>query len=234
MSRYTKQSYVAGELLTASKLNQEYDNIDLLRRTHAGAQAPFEPELGVWWLDTTARPWLLKVYDGVAWVSILQIDATTNQAAIAGGALPAGTVGSGTVLGSYVASGAITDIIMQDGIITESTKINSGTIVVGKTKVGVIDSIHVDSGAVLQKNVKNASISEDQCAHTYATLSGAGTSVAITLNRWAAMPCIQRTSGSADIEWRCKTGTASAGTPGLQLVSTSTTGYKVEYRYFSS
>jgi hypothetical protein len=91
----------------------------------------------------------------------------------------------------------------------------------------------VDSGTVLKQNMKAGNVSEDQIAHSYGSVSGTSSGVNIALDEYSFMPCVQRTSGSADLEWRCRTGTADASTPGFRLVSDSSVGYLVQYRYFS-
>lgn len=230
MSRFIDQTFESGEFLTASRLNQAYTNIDLVRRRHAGAQAPYGAERGVWWLDTSATPWVLKVHDGVMWVSIIQINASTNQAQIAGGALPAGTVASGTVLGNYFSSGAVTDLIMQDSIITQSAKIANGAIVDDKTLPLGISSTMVDSGTVLAANIKAATITEDQVGHEYASISGTAASVSISLNEYAFFPCVE----GENFELRCKTGASSQTTPGFSLVKSGSAAYEVLYRYLKT
>lgn len=231
MSRFIEQTFESGEFLTASRLNQAYTNIDLVRRRHAGPQAPYGAGRGVWWLDTSQTPWLLKVHDGTTWVAILQINASNNQAQIAGGALPAGTVASGTVLGNYFSSGAITDLIMQDSIITQSDKIANGALVDDKTLPLGISSTMVDSGTALAANIKAATITEDQCGHEYASISGTSASVSISLNEYAFFPCVEGDT----FELRCKTGTSSPTTPGFTLVRPAgSAAYEVLYRYLKT
>ena len=236
MAKYFDQSFVSGEFLTPSKLNQLYENIDVARRSHESTQAPNNAARGVWWLDRANRPWILKIHDGTTWVPILQIDAVTNQAAVAGDGLISGTISSGSIISQYVDSGAITDLIMQDSLITTDTRVASGAVTDHKVKLNSITSTMVDSGAIaVTANIANGNISEDQCAHSYATVSGNSSGVSITLNEYAMFPCIEQESGdtSVNFEVRCRTGSADASTPGFRLVRSSAADYSVQYRYFT-
>lgn len=45
---------------------------------HKGATAPAYAEAGISWLDDSASPWALKLYDGTDWITIGEIDASAN------------------------------------------------------------------------------------------------------------------------------------------------------------
>lgn len=43
---------------------------------HKGATAPAYAEAGISWLDDSASPWALKLYDGTDWITVGEIDAS--------------------------------------------------------------------------------------------------------------------------------------------------------------
>ena len=45
---------------------------------HKGATAPTYAEAGILWLDDSATPWLMKMYDGADWITLGAVNATTN------------------------------------------------------------------------------------------------------------------------------------------------------------
>lgn len=51
---------------------------DALHSSHKGAAAPSYNVAGLIWLDDSATPWALKVYDGADWIVIGTVNATTN------------------------------------------------------------------------------------------------------------------------------------------------------------
>lgn len=53
---------------------------------HKGATAPSYAEAGIIWIDDTATPWKLKIYDGADWIVIGAINPTTNTLEIYHGA----------------------------------------------------------------------------------------------------------------------------------------------------
>jgi len=46
---------------------------------HKGSTAPTYAEAGMIWLDDTATPWVMKMHDGTDWISIGNVNATTNE-----------------------------------------------------------------------------------------------------------------------------------------------------------
>ncbi len=66
---------------------------DALHTTHSGTSRPSYVESGMIWLDTTATPWLLKMYDGTADITLGAINATTDRFEPAGKYVYGGTVG---------------------------------------------------------------------------------------------------------------------------------------------
>ena len=45
---------------------------------HKGATAPNYAEAGITWLDDSASPWVLKIFDGSDWIVLGEVDATNN------------------------------------------------------------------------------------------------------------------------------------------------------------
>lgn len=76
---FVAQSYSVGEVLAASKMNQIDTNIDLIRNQHKGSAAPAELVAGVKWIDDTASPWTMKLYDGADHLSWEEIDDTNDR-----------------------------------------------------------------------------------------------------------------------------------------------------------
>lgn len=54
------------------------DALQALASTAKGNSAPSTPYAGQLWLDDTATPWVLKMYDGIDWITVGEVDATTN------------------------------------------------------------------------------------------------------------------------------------------------------------
>ena len=54
------------------------DALQALASTAKGNSAPSTPSAGQLWLDDTATPWVLKMYDGTDWITVDEVDATTN------------------------------------------------------------------------------------------------------------------------------------------------------------
>ena len=55
-----------------------------LGTTMMGTSNPPSPQAGLLWIDNNATPWILKVYDGVDWISLGTINATSNLYTVAG------------------------------------------------------------------------------------------------------------------------------------------------------
>lgn len=72
-----------------------------LGTTMKGPSAPSAAQAGWCWLDDNASPWILRVYDGVDWITIGDIDPTTNVFTVAG---------IGSIVQGYDADTAKTDV----------------------------------------------------------------------------------------------------------------------------
>lgn len=75
---YDKQTFTVGQVLTAAEQNQIEENIEEVRRAHKGTSAPPQLVAGVEWIDDTATPWTLKVYDGADQIPKGTIDPDLN------------------------------------------------------------------------------------------------------------------------------------------------------------
>jgi hypothetical protein len=54
------------------------DGKKALLNHHKGSTAPSYAEAGILWLDDTATPWVLKIYDGADWIVLASVNASTN------------------------------------------------------------------------------------------------------------------------------------------------------------
>jgi hypothetical protein len=59
--------------------DDDNDGKRALLNHHKGAAAPAYAEAGVLWLDDSATPWILKIYDGADWLSLFSANAGTNS-----------------------------------------------------------------------------------------------------------------------------------------------------------
>jgi hypothetical protein len=57
---------------------QDNDGKKALLNHHKGSSAPAYAEAGILWLDDTATPWILKIYDGTDWIRLGDVNASTN------------------------------------------------------------------------------------------------------------------------------------------------------------
>ncbi len=77
MSQQTSQ-------IGANKTGLDYRTEDnagkkALLNHHKGSTAPSYAEAGMIWLDDAATPWVMKMHDGTDWISIGNVNATTNE-----------------------------------------------------------------------------------------------------------------------------------------------------------
>lgn len=75
-------------------LNNNFDSVDAIMRSvensNIGSAAPTSAQAGTSWLNNSADPWVLSIYDGAQWVPILNINPDTHTAIIAGAGFYAG------------------------------------------------------------------------------------------------------------------------------------------------
>lgn len=74
----------ASPTIGADKTGLEYRTEDnagknALVSQHKGSTAPSYAVAGTIWLDDTATPWVLKIFDGTDWIAIGTVNATTNK-----------------------------------------------------------------------------------------------------------------------------------------------------------
>lgn len=72
-----------------------------LGSTMLGTTTPPSPQAGLLWLDSSATPWTLRVYDNPDWIPIGTVNPTSNVFTVAG---------VGSVVQSYDAATAKTDV----------------------------------------------------------------------------------------------------------------------------
>lgn len=75
-----------------------------IQTTNIGSSAPSALAAGQLWIDNSATPWVLKVYDGSDHITVGQINASTNvflYAGSAGGAHPGGDGAQGVIIITY-------------------------------------------------------------------------------------------------------------------------------------
>lgn len=68
--------------------------------THKGSTAPSYAVTGMHWIDDSGTPWIEKVYDGSDWISIYEINATSNTIRVinqADGAVRTGAANIGQI-----------------------------------------------------------------------------------------------------------------------------------------
>lgn len=58
---------------------QDNNGKQALLNHHKGSTVPTYAEAGCIWLDDTATPWLLKIHDGTDWITLAEVNATTNK-----------------------------------------------------------------------------------------------------------------------------------------------------------
>lgn len=51
---------------------------------NSGSTAPSTTYIGMLWLDNSATPWIIKQYDGSAWIDLLRVNATDDSVAMEG------------------------------------------------------------------------------------------------------------------------------------------------------
>ena len=67
---------------------EDNDGKKALLNHHKGPTEPSYAEAGIIWLDDAATPWLMKMHDGTDWITVGEVNATTNNfAPYIGGAL---------------------------------------------------------------------------------------------------------------------------------------------------
>jgi len=107
----------ATPIIGASQSGLQYRNADndgkkALLNHHKGSAAPGYAEAGMIWLDDTATPWIMKIYDGTDWIGLGTVNASTNLyvpyntsiwAGTSGGTANAQTLTPAQALGAYVA-----------------------------------------------------------------------------------------------------------------------------------
>lgn len=71
--------------------------LDAIVSSHKGSSQPSYRQAGMFWLDDASTPWILKFYDGTSWLTVMELNATTNLVRLAEQADAASLTGVPTV-----------------------------------------------------------------------------------------------------------------------------------------
>lgn len=119
-----------------------------LHSLHSGSSRPSYASAGMAWLDTTANPWLLKIFDGSDDIILGRIDTTANTFTATGNVRAAGSGGiafydsSGTLIATMGAGGGT-------GVTWKGQQNFQGTIQAeGKVALKDDGELTISSGAV--------------------------------------------------------------------------------------
>jgi len=91
-----------------------------IQSTNIGSSAPSGLAAGMLWIDNSATPWVLKVYDGSDHITVGTINASTNafNLAVAQGGTGAATLGDGHVLlGSGTGAVSALDVTAKGSVL---------------------------------------------------------------------------------------------------------------------
>ncbi len=91
-----------------------------IQSTNIGSSAPSGLTAGMLWIDNSATPWVLKVYDGSDHITVGTINASTNafNLAVAQGGTGAATLGDGHVLlGSGTGAVSALDVTAKGSVL---------------------------------------------------------------------------------------------------------------------
>src|SRR4051812_39891864 len=106
----------SGPVTPTTYATRDNASLDSLLSTNAGTSAPPYAVSGTQWLDTSATPYVLKMYDGTDWLTIATVNASTN---VVEAAVPVGSVVK-SVRTDYTAySAAISTAIPLDDTIPQ-------------------------------------------------------------------------------------------------------------------
>jgi hypothetical protein len=112
MAQATNASIASGQTGTQYR-TQDNDRYAATLTNHSGTSRPSYALAGTLWLDTTATPWVLKLYDGTDDITIGTVNVTTNLFAAANAASTNSTIAMTAAINeaaATVASAATTDI----------------------------------------------------------------------------------------------------------------------------
>ncbi len=103
-----------------------------------GPSVPPSPQAGLVWLDDSASPWTLRIYDGVDWIVIGTVNASTNEFGV--------TLADNSVATAKLAAGAVSFAKFQN-IATERLlgRSTSGS--------GAVEEISIGTGLSLSSGV---------------------------------------------------------------------------------
>jgi len=147
-------------VISADELNGA---LAALGSTMKGPYTPPSVQAGLTWLDDSASPWVLKIYDGADWISIGTVNPTTN-------AFLASGIGEGAVSTAGLADGAVSTAKIADGAVSTG-KIAANAVTFAKMQAigtsrllgrstsgsGEVEEIAIGTGLTLSSGVLAAS-----------------------------------------------------------------------------
>lgn len=194
-----------------------YTDINALIGMNNSATAPVAPILGQLWLNTTATPYMLNLWDGFAWDEIGTLNSSTNKFAI-----PIAQGGTG-----LTAAGTSGCVLTSNGsAFTCSLPTNTGTV----TSAGLLlpSVLFNVTGSPITASGTFAASLNTQTANTFFAGPTSGGATAPTFRAIVAgdIPTLnQNTTGTA----ANVTGTVAAANGGTGLTTCSSVGYVLNW-----
>jgi hypothetical protein len=159
MAQATNASIATGQTGTQYR-TQDNDRYAAALTNHSGTSRPSYAVAGTLWLDTTATPWVLKMYDGADDISIGTVNATSNAFDASNAASTSSTIAMTAAIneaGATVASATTCDIGAAAGnyvSVTGTTTITGlGTVQVGTKRTvrfaGILTLTHNGTSLIL-------------------------------------------------------------------------------------
>lgn len=167
----------------ADKLN---NGRDALLTTHSGNTEPPYKKAGTPWLDTSATPWTLRMYDGADWIPLFQVNPATNLPVFASDATLASTVSTlSALVTAFNSSPQITGVLERPTaksyvVVLKARfafKITSVTTICGfgtATLTVTVDGVAIDGSA------NSVSTSEQSQAHDQSVSIGQDVAIVIS------------------------------------------------------
>lgn len=70
---------LSGPVTPSAMATRIDDSLDAQLSMHSGTAEPSYKVAGTQWLDNSASPWVVKVYDGTDWIPLYYVDSTNNE-----------------------------------------------------------------------------------------------------------------------------------------------------------
>jgi hypothetical protein len=198
------------------------DGLQALASNSKGSSAPSTPYAGQQWLDDTATPWVLKIYDGADWIATGNIDATTNLMEVPDDGVGSSSVKNKSVTIAKLADGTAGELITWDsgGVATTLAVGTSGQVLTSngagdeptfQTKPGTGTVTQVDTGTGLTGgpittsgtvSIVAGGVDTTQLADgavTLAKLDGTGTAGQVLTSNGVGVAPSYQAAGSGDL-----------------------------------